>query len=147
MRPALTGLNEVEIEGLGQGDDKNAIRAALARATPDRLLKAAQAMRLGVPHDQIFEISRFDPWFLEQVQGIIDMEERVRAHGLPQDATNLRKLKSMGFSDPRLAELAGVSAKDVPCPAPDALRAPGLQAHRHVRGRVRLSDRLYVLDL
>ena len=113
LETGLTGLNEVEIEGLGQGDDKNAIRAALARATPDRLLKAAQAMRLGVPHDQIFEISRFDPWFLEQVQGIIDMEERVRAHGLPQDATNLRKLKSMGFSDPRLAELAGVSAKDV----------------------------------
>ena len=113
LETGLTGLNEVEIEGLGQGDDKNAIRAALARATPDRLLKAAQAMRLGVPHDQIFEISRFDPWFLEQVQGIIDMEERVRAHGLPQDETNLRKLKSMGFSDPRLAELAGVSAKDV----------------------------------
>ena len=113
LETGLTGLNEVEIEGLGQGDDKNAIRAALARPTPDRLLKAAQAMRLGVPHDQIHEISKFDPWFLEQVQGIIDMEERVRAHGLPTDAANLRKLKSMGFSDNRLAELANVSAAKV----------------------------------
>ncbi|WP_319529410.1 carbamoyl-phosphate synthase large subunit [uncultured Cohaesibacter sp.] len=113
LETGLTGLNEVEIDGLGQGDDKNAIRAALARPTPDRLLKAAQAMRLGVPHDQIHEISKFDPWFLEQVQGIIDMEERVRAHGLPTDAANLRKLKSMGFSDNRLAELANVSAAKV----------------------------------
>ena len=113
LETGLTGVNEVEIEGLGQGDDKNAIRAALARSTPDRILKAAQAMRLGVPHDQIHEISKFDPWFLEQVQGIIDMEERVRAHGLPQDAKNLRKLKSMGFSDARLAELTDTSARKV----------------------------------
>ena len=34
---------------------------------------------------------------LSKIQGIIDMEERVRAHGLPKDATNLRKLKSMGI--------------------------------------------------
>ena len=113
LETGLTGLNEVEIEGLGQGDDKNAIRAALAKATPDRLLKAAQAIRLGVSHEQIFESCKFDPWFLEQIQGIIDMEERVRAHGLPKDATNLRKLKSMGFSDTRLAELAGVSVREV----------------------------------
>nr|WP_321980374.1 carbamoyl-phosphate synthase large subunit [uncultured Cohaesibacter sp.] len=113
LETGLTGLNEVEIEGLGQGDDKNAIRAALAKATPDRLLKIAQAIRLGVSHEQIFETCKYDPWFLEQLQGIIDMEERVRVHGLPQDAHNMRKLKSMGFSDVRLAELAGTSAKKV----------------------------------
>ena len=43
LETGLTGLNEVEIEGLGQGDDKNAIRAALAKATPDRLLKAGSS--------------------------------------------------------------------------------------------------------
>ena len=113
LETGLTGINEVEIEGLGQGDDKNAIRAALAKATPDRILKAAQAIRLGVSHEQIFESCKFDPWFLEQLQGLVDMEERVRAHGIPQDAKNLRKLKSMGFSDDRLAELAGTTAKKV----------------------------------
>ncbi|SNY91544.1 carbamoyl-phosphate synthase large subunit [Cohaesibacter sp. ES.047] len=113
LETGLTGLNEIEIEGLGQGDDKNAIRADLAKATPDRLLKVAQAMRLGVPHEQIHETCKFDPWFLEQIQSIIDMEQRVRAHGLPTDAINLRKLKSMGFSDVRLAELAGTTAAKV----------------------------------
>ncbi|PLW79114.1 carbamoyl-phosphate synthase large subunit [Cohaesibacter celericrescens] len=113
LETGLTGVNEVEIEGLGQDDDKNAIRAALAKATPDRLLKVAQAIRLGVSHEQIFETCKFDPWFIDQLQGIVDMEERVRSHGVPQDEQNLRKLKSMGFSDQRIAELAGISAKDV----------------------------------
>ncbi len=48
LETGLTGLDEIAIEGVGQGDDKNAIRAALGTPTPDRLLKVAQAMRLGV---------------------------------------------------------------------------------------------------
>jgi carbamoyl-phosphate synthase large subunit len=38
LETGLTGLDEIEIEGLGQGDDKNAMRAALGTPTPDRLL-------------------------------------------------------------------------------------------------------------
>ena len=48
LETGLTGLDEVTIEGLGQGDDRNAIRAALGTPTPDRLLQVAQAMRLGL---------------------------------------------------------------------------------------------------
>ena len=47
LETGLTGLDEIEIEGLGRSDDKNAIRAALGTPTPDRLLQVAQAMRLG----------------------------------------------------------------------------------------------------
>src|ERR687886_614759 len=54
LETGLTGLDEITIEGLGQGDDKNAIRAALGTPTPDRLLKIAQAMRLGFTDQQIF---------------------------------------------------------------------------------------------
>jgi carbamoyl-phosphate synthase large subunit len=113
LETGLTGLNEVAIEGLGQGDDKNAIRASLARPTPDRILKIAQALRLGMPAEQIHESSKYDPWFIAQIGGIVDMEARVRAHGLPQDAQNLRLVKSMGFSDARLAELAGAPEAEV----------------------------------
>ncbi len=113
LETGLTGLNEVAIEGLGQGDDKNAIRASLARPTPDRILKIAQALRLGMPAEQIHETSKYDPWFIAQIGGIVDMEARVRAHGLPQDAQNLRLVKSMGFSDARLAELAGAPEAEV----------------------------------
>ncbi len=113
METGLTGLNEIEIDGLGEGDDKNAIRAALAVPTPDRLLKVAQALRLGISHDQIFASCSLDPWFIEQLQDIVDTEEKVRQLGLPRDAFNLRALKAMGFSDERLAELSGLDEHEV----------------------------------
>src|SRR4030081_3203786 len=53
LETGLTGLDEIEIEGLGRGDDKNAMRAALGTPTPDRLLKVAQAMRLGFSNEEI----------------------------------------------------------------------------------------------
>lgn len=113
LETGLTGLNEVEIPGIGQGDDKNAIRAALGAPTPDRLLKAAQAMRHGLSDDEIFAACKIEPWFLQQMRGLIQLEERVRAHGLPQTPGALRALKASGFSDARLAELANLTANDV----------------------------------
>jgi carbamoyl-phosphate synthase large subunit len=113
LETGLTGLDEVEIPGLGQGDDKNAIRAAISTPTPTRLLNVAQAIRLGTPLDQIYSICGIDPWFLEQLSGIIAMEEKVRANGLPDNAVMLRKLKGMGFSDARLASLTGKDEADV----------------------------------
>ncbi|HWJ88012.1 MAG TPA: carbamoyl-phosphate synthase large subunit [Pelagibacterium sp.] len=118
LETGLTGLNEIGIPGLGEGDDKNAVRAALGTPTPDRLLLVAEAMRLGYDHQMIHEACRIDPWFLEQLQAIVDTEAKVREHGLPETAGALRNLKSMGFSDARLAELTGKTAREV-------------MAHRH----------------
>ncbi len=113
LETGLTGLDDVPFEGLGQGDDKNIIRAALATPTPDRLLKVAQAMRMGVPHDEIHAFCRIDPWFLSRMQEIVDAEARVIAHGLPKSAKLLRGLKAMGFSDARLAKLGKTTTADV----------------------------------
>jgi len=113
LETGLTGLNEVEFEGFGQGDDKNVIRAILSVASPDRLLKVAQALRLGVDKAQIHESCKIDPWFLDQLQNIVDMEARVRTHGLPDNAASFRGLKAMGFCDARLAELTGMSPREV----------------------------------
>ena len=106
LETGLTGLDEIEIEGLGKGDDHNAIKAALGTPTPDRLLKVAQAMRLGISHEEIHASCKIDPWFLEQLQAIVDLENRVKAHGLPRSAGAFRQLKAAGFSDARLAVLA-----------------------------------------
>jgi carbamoyl-phosphate synthase large subunit len=113
METGLTGLDDIAFEGIGQGDDKNVVRAALGTPSPDRLLKVAQALRLGVDHEQIYDSCAIDPWFIEQLQDIVDLEERVRQHGLPKDAANLRALKAFGFSDERLAKLAGIEASEV----------------------------------
>jgi carbamoyl-phosphate synthase large subunit len=113
LESGLTGLDDLTFEGLGQGDDKNVVRAALGQPTPDRILKVAQAMRLGVDHEQIHASCRIDPWFLSRIQEIVDMEARVRAHGLPATAEHLRGLKAMGFADARLAKLAKTGEAEV----------------------------------
>jgi carbamoyl-phosphate synthase large subunit len=109
LRSLDTGLDGLdEIEGLALGDDMNVVRAALGRPTPDRLLVVAQALRHGMPADEIHEACGIDPWFIARVGEILDLEAKVRAHGLPGDATNLRMLKAAGFSDARLSGLAKV---------------------------------------
>ena len=113
LETGLSGLDDVTVPGMGEGDDKNAIRAALGRPTPDRLLVIAQAMRLGMPLDQIHAACSYEPWFLEQMQEIIDAEAEVIAKGLPSDKASFRRLKSMGFSDARLAKLAGKEEDEV----------------------------------
>ncbi|ADZ69688.1 carbamoyl-phosphate synthase large subunit [Polymorphum gilvum] len=113
LETGLTGLDEVDIPGLGQGDDKNAIRAAISTPTPTRLLNVAQAIRLGTPVDQVHQLCGIDPWFLEQIRHIVEMEARIRTQGLPGNAPMLRRLKGMGFSDARLAALAGLDEEDI----------------------------------
>ena len=113
LETGLTGLNEIGIPGLGQGDDKNAIRAALGTPTANRLLYVAEAMRLGMNDETIHQACRIDPWFLEQIRAIVDTENLIKENGLPPKAETFRMLKSMGFSDKRLGELTGRSAAEV----------------------------------
>jgi carbamoyl-phosphate synthase large subunit len=113
METGLTGLDEITIEGLGQDDDKNAVRAALGTPTPDGILKVAQAMRLGFTDEEIHSACKIDPWFLEQTRGLIDAEAAVRAKGLPTTPGALRRLKAMGFSDARLGHLSGLGTDEV----------------------------------
>ncbi len=116
METGLTGLNEIEIEGAVNPDgtlNRDAIKAVLTEARPDRILYAAQALRLGMAMDEVHAASKFDPWFLERLQVIVDAEAEVRANGLPSDGQALMRLKKMGFSDARLSELTDQSAADI----------------------------------
>lgn len=113
LETGLTGLDEIEIPGYEDGDGKNAVRAAISTPTPDRLRMVAQALRMGFTPEEVHEGSKIDPWFIAQFKAIVDMEARIRLHGLPEDAQNLRMLKAMGFSDARLATLSGKRPKEV----------------------------------
>ena len=109
--------------------------------------KVAQALRLGMSVAEAHEVTKIDPWFLDRLADIIALEARVRAHGLPADAGNLRALKAAGFSDARLAALTRRDEAEVRAAREALGRQAGLQAHRHLRRRVRLAHGLYVLDL
>jgi carbamoyl-phosphate synthase large subunit len=108
LETGLTGLDEIALD-----TDPAGIRAALSKATPDRLRQAAQAMRQGFPVEEIQRLTGYDPWFLGEIETILAMEAKVRANGLPKDAKGFRLLKSMGFSDARLATLTGTKESAV----------------------------------
>ncbi|WP_433910213.1 carbamoyl-phosphate synthase large subunit [Sphingomonas yabuuchiae] len=107
LETGLSGFNDVEhLVGAPRAE----IEAALAKATPDRLLVAAQALREGFTVAEVHAIAKYDPWFLERIAEIVAAEAEVMENGLPQDAPGMRRLKAMGFSDKRLAYLALQSA-------------------------------------
>ncbi|MBN9589251.1 MAG: carbamoyl-phosphate synthase large subunit [Alphaproteobacteria bacterium] len=108
LETGLTGLDEIALDS-----DPTEIRAALAKATPDRLRLAAQAMRYDFPLEEIQRITGYDPWFLGEIETIVRTEQHIRKDGLPTDANGLRRLKAMGFSDARLAILSGKKETEI----------------------------------
>ena len=138
------GLRSVET-GLGglDGSRRRARRGGCiprraVAAQPDRLLMAAQALRAGLSVEDIHELGKFDPWFLRELERIVHAERGGRSAGLPQEAGALRRLKALGFSDVRLGELAGPRETAVRGAARQGWGCTGLQAHRHLRRRIRL---------
>ena len=109
LQKALRGL-EIGMSGLNEmrqfahADIKD-IHAALARPTPDRILVIADALRRGMTVDAIAAICKFDIWFLDRIAELVAVEKDIRAQGLPKDAQGFQRLKQMGFSDVRLAQL------------------------------------------
>lgn len=142
MQKALRGL-ETGLSGFNyidalRGASKDELSAELSRATPDRLLVAAQALREGMTVAEIYAIAKFDPWFLERLEEIIAAENDVKTNGLPNRAEALRRLKAMGFSDKRLAYLAVESINIRPGMATAVRRGSGIamQAARAMAGAV-----------
>jgi carbamoyl-phosphate synthase large subunit len=112
LETGLSGFDEVVIEGV-ESAGKDAVRAALARPSPDRLLLIAQAYRHGLTTEEIHAACHFESWFLDRIREIVEIEERVRRDGLPHDRTAFLRLKQMGFSDARLGKLAGLDEQEV----------------------------------
>jgi carbamoyl-phosphate synthase large subunit len=142
MQKALRGL-ETGLSGFNyidalKGASKDELSAELSRATPDRLLVAAQALREGMSVAEIHAIAKFDPWFLERLAEIIAAENDVKTNGLPNTAEALRRLKAMGFSDKRLAYLAVESVNVRPGMETAIRRGSGIamQAARAMAGAV-----------
>ena len=142
MQKALRGL-ETGLSGFNyidalKGASKDELSAELSRATPDRLLVAAQALREGMSVAEIHAIAKFDPWFLERLEEIIAAETDLKTNGLPNTAEALRRLKAMGFSDKRLAYLALESINVRPGMETAVRRGSGIamQAARAMAGAV-----------
>ncbi len=110
METGISGLDEIPPPGDGGAD---AFRAALSAPRPDRILMAAQALRAGLSVGDIHDACKFDPWFLRELEKIVTAERSLALSGLPKDAVGLRRVKSLGFSDKRLAQLTGQREADI----------------------------------
>jgi len=110
----LMGLDEIAVEGGADEDEgRAAVRARLVAPKADRLLVVAEALRRGLTVEEICAASHYDPWFVRQIEEIVQAEARVRADGLPKDAASFRALKAQGFADARLGKLTGKKERDV----------------------------------
>ena len=85
----------------------------LSGQTPNRILRIAQALRSGMTINDVHAITKWDKWFLERMANIIAHEKAVQEDGVPQNEAGLRQLKSLGFSDKRISQLAQCDEQDV----------------------------------
>ena len=121
MQKALRGL-ETGLSGFDeQTRDEAAIRHELGTPGPERILFVADAFRIGMSRDEVFAVSKIDPWFLAQIEDIVGEETQLAGRRIESlTAAELRRLKRKGFSDRRLAQLTGCDQASV-------------RAHRHAQ--------------
>ena len=119
LQKALRGL-EVGSCGFDPQLDLSATDAAteltreLTVPGAERIWYIGDAFRAGMSVERIFELTKIDPWFLVQIEDLIKDEQRVSEMGLADiDRDLMYRLKRKGFSDTRLAQLLGVSEKNL----------------------------------
>jgi len=113
METGLTGLDEVPMPEPDPALGEDPLRGWLGELVPFRILRIAQAVRAGMDLAELQTVTGWDKWFIERIAAIIEAEKMVESEGLPEDNIGLGYLKSMGFSDARLAALTGQSAAAV----------------------------------
>jgi carbamoyl-phosphate synthase large subunit len=114
FQKALRGL-EVGVDGLDEvSTDLDDIIQEIGEPGPDRIWYLADAYRMGMGLDEIYNETKIDPWFLEQIEELISVESELKLRKLDKlSAAELRFVKQKGFSDRRLAKLLGVDAASV----------------------------------
>ncbi|MFM8901592.1 MAG: carbamoyl-phosphate synthase large subunit [Burkholderiales bacterium] len=114
FQKALRGL-ETGIDGLTErSTDRDEIIEEIGEAGPERILYVADAFRIGLSLQEVFEETAIDPWFLAQIEDLVKTETEVAKRSLDSlSAQELRYLKQKGFSDRRLAKLLSTNQHEV----------------------------------
>jgi carbamoyl-phosphate synthase large subunit len=113
-RPGLVsfqGLDRGIPPGLDREEMLDKVRNLLRAPHPDRLWHLTDAMRLGMPIEDLFALTKIDPWFLDQIQEIVSFEHRLLEASHQRSAIShqlLHEAKQLGFSDERIGQLLGV---------------------------------------
>jgi len=114
LQKALSSL-ELDLSGLDTIEDINNLdkfnfEYELKEPGPSRILYVAEAFRRNYTVNQIFEISKIDPWFLEQIHELVNLEKKISKKKIKDvSATELLLYKKKGFSDLKIAELTSTT--------------------------------------
>ena len=119
MQKALRGL-EVGVSGFDpklnpeEFEAETRLRRELTVPSAERIWYVADAFRMGKGVEDVFALTKIDPWFLIQIEDLVKEEEAIKTLGLSSiDESLMRRLKRKGFSDARLAKLLGVTEKNL----------------------------------
>jgi len=114
FQKALSSL-EIGFSGLDRIFDlnKKEIEKKLKINIPNKLLLVAEAIRKKINLKKIQKLSGIDPWFLEQIKEIIEAENQITKKGMPKKFNEFNRLKSIGFSDKKIAQLSRTNEKIV----------------------------------
>ncbi len=108
FQKALRGL-ETGIDGLSErSTERDEIVDEIGNPGPERILFVGDAFRIGMTLDEVFDETAIDPWFLSQIEELVQLEQALQRRALDSlSAAELRFLKAKGFSDRRLAKMMG----------------------------------------
>ena len=122
VQKALRGL-EVGVYGFDEVEcTPESLEHELANPGAQRILYLAQAFREGMSLEKIHQLTKIDPWFLSQIEALVEIEQKLKGRSLKGiDADEMRALKRKGFSDRRLAKLLDTTEEAV-------------RLHRHALG-------------
>jgi len=113
LETGITGLNEI-VTSVTTDAERDALRQELRIPGADRLRYVADAMRLGFTFEDVARLTGIDPWFLAQIEDLLDAEVEMKEAGLAGlSEPLLRNFKRKGFSDARIAEVTGVAESAV----------------------------------
>ena len=114
LQKALVSL-EIGFSGLDKIFllNKKQIEKKLKENIPNKILLVAEAFRKKINIKKIQNLSKIDNWFLKQIKEIVDEENKIMKKGLPKTYNEFNRIKSIGFSDKKLAKLAEVKEKIV----------------------------------
>ena len=112
LQKALNSL-EIGLSGLDQifNYSKKEIAKNLKINIPNRILLVAEALRKKFTVSKIHNLSGIDPWFIEQIKEIVEVEKLIKLKGIPKNFLEFNKIKSIGFSDKKLAQLCNINEK------------------------------------
>ena len=112
IQKALYSL-ETGLDGFEKREcDEETLKRKLRIPNDEKILYVAQAFRMKKSIEEVFELTKIDPWFLNQIKEIVEFENTITKDIL-EDEEKLRKAKTFGFSDRMIAKLIGVNEEDV----------------------------------